>query len=321
MKQWLNIFGFLLAFSPLHIVAQNVEAFSRLTHDTIAPGQQLGMELQMKVPAGFVVNWPVFNDTLTGSVEIINRSATETTAADAQGNKTIHQKFVLTAFDTGWVYIPAVNIGFTPDGDTTAYTVQTNPLMLRVQPVAIDTTATFKPIKDTEGAPLTLADFLPWIIGIHLLAAIIFLVMWFLKKRRRRQQPAVSTEIPGLPPHELAIEKLEQLRLEKLWQQGQLKAYHTRLSDIVREYIERQFPVNAVEMTTHEILTALKPMKINEDAMQKLRLALELADMVKFAKAQPGALENDMSLNHLIDFVKESHHTAASLPAEKEELP
>lgn len=313
MKFWFLIFVFGISVCHGMLKAQNVEAVGTLSTDTIVPGEQFGMELNFRLPANFQVRWPVFADTLSTAVEILSRGATETSQTDGEGNKIMRQQFLLTSFDTGWLYIPAINIQFAPEGDTTYYSAQTNPLMLRVQPVAIDTTAAFKPIKDTEKVPLTFAEIYPWIIALHLIAALVFLVFWFLRRRKRKQAGPAEVMLPNIPPHQHALEQLEQLRHEKLWQQGQLKAYHTRLSDIIREYIEAAFPVNAVEMTTNEILFALKPLNINAEALNKLAASLELADMVKFAKAQPGAMENDMSLNHLIDFVSESYQSI--LPA------
>ena len=301
--------------------AQNVAAVSTLSTDTVVPGEQFGLELNLKIPADFQENWPVFADTLSSAVEIIQRSKTETSEKDQDGNKIMRQQFVLTTFDTGWLYIPSLDIQFAPQGDTGFYTAQTNPLMLRVQAVAIDTTASFKPIKDTEGVPVTFAEILPWIIGILGVIALLAAIVWLIRRRKPKVVVAHTDISPSVPPHITAIEQLEQLRLERLWQQGQLKNYHTRLSDIIRAYIEASFPVNAIEMTTHEILTALKPLDINTEAMNKLALSLELSDLVKFAKAQPTGMENDMSLNHLIDFVNESHQLmvpAAENNVEKE---
>ena len=59
-------------------------------------------------------------------------------------------------------------------------------------------------------------------------------------------------------------------------------------------------------MTTEEIGAALRQANINREARDKLNSTLTLADLVKFAKEQPLPLENDLSLNHCIDFVRET---------------
>lgn len=320
MKHWLISIIFALTIAPLSLISQQAEAVSRLSTDTVVPGQQFGYELLFKTPSNFNVEWPVFADTLAASIEVLERGPVETSKPDEQGNKIIRQKIALTTFDTGWIHIPGISIRFMPESDTSIhYQVESNPLMLRVLSVPVDTTAAFKPIKNALNIPISFADILPWLIGTLVLAALVYMALRWWKKRRKGIAPESLESTPGLPPHKLALERLEQLRLERLWQQGQLKEFHTRLSDIVRAYIETEFPVNAVEMTTHEILQALNPLHINDEAMQKLRLALELSDLVKFAKAQPSGMENDMSLNHLADFVRESHQASNDEQAKKTE--
>lgn len=286
--------------------SQNVEALSVINTDSILIGQQLIYELQMKVPKGFQVNWPTFGDTLTASLEIVQQSVAEQFPLENDDQMVWRQQLVLTSFDTGFVYIPAISIDFAPEGDTVFYEAKSNPLLLRVFSVAVDTTVAFKAIKGIEEMPLTFAEVFPWVIAILAIALLLFLLVWWYMRQRNKPITLAPIAKPQVPPHLIAIEKLEELRLQKLWQNGKVKEYYTALSDIIREYIELQFPVNAIEMTTHEILEGLQTVKINEEAMYKLSVTLELADLVKFAKAHPSALENDISLNHLIDFVKES---------------
>jgi len=108
------------------------------------------------------------------------------------------------------------------------------------------------------------------------------------------------------------------LRHKKLWQSGQIKDYHTELTDIIREYISGKFNVHAHEFTSDEILTAINGTATNDEAKNKLSQTLLMADLVKFAKYQPLPLEHDSSLNNAIDFVKETIHvTTPEIEVEK----
>lgn len=79
---------------------------------------------------------------------------------------------------------------------------------------------------------------------------------------------------------------------------GQVKEYYTRLTDILRAYFEARFGVLAAEMTSDEIMNAMKDL-LNDAAMiGDLRKILSLSDMAKFAKAQPNAAENELSLTY-----------------------
>jgi len=91
-----------------------------------------------------------------------------------------------------------------------------------------------------------------------------------------------------------------------LWQSGKLKDYYTDITDIMKEYFTDRFDFDAWEMTSDEILERLQQEKLNAQAMGKLKEALELSDLVKFAKAVPSPLENETTLNYCVDFVNES---------------
>ena len=328
MKQWfVKFFGLTLGLIGLFTSAsaQNVEAVSSMSADTILPGQQITYEINLKAPEGYMVEWPVWEDTLSKAVEIIRHQDVEQLPLDDKGHVWMRQQLTITSFDTGIIQIPPIALHFSPKGDTSKYEALSNSLFLRVIPVAIDTTAAFKPIKGIQKAPLTFMEVLPWIIGLLGAALIVLFLVWYFVKRQRRTTELPRFEKPKRPPHLTAIEALESLRHERLWQNGKVKAYYSQLTDIVRLYIEQQFHVLAVEMTTDEIITGLKHLSINPQAMQKLSGTLQIADLVKFAKAQPTALENDLSLDHMLDFVKESYGNVqpaeATVPEENQEKP
>jgi len=191
-------------------------------------------------------------------------------------------------------------------GDTNARFAETVPIYLEVESPDIDPDQDIKAIKPPIHAPVTFAEIAPWLGGGLLLVLIVILVIYILKKRKKEEPIFKIRSKPALPPHREAIEKLEKLRLKKLWQSGKLKSYHTELTDIIRYYIERRFSILALEMTTDEIMDKLKLQNINDLAYKKLFNTLVLADLVKFAKEQPLPIENDTSLNNCTDFVNET---------------
>ena len=98
---------------------------------------------------------------------------------------------------------------------------------------------------------------------------------------------------PVIPPYDKAVGDLENLRQQKLWQSGKVKEYFSSLTDIAREYIEGQFGVNAVEMTTDDILEEVKPLHFSQETYNKLKETMEVADLVKFAKYSAANLESE----------------------------
>ncbi len=306
IKKLVLLGSLLVLFNQLN--GQAVEAISKISADSLKPGERLIMEINMKAPEGFEVAWPDFQDTLAAGIEILDKTEIEQIPLDENGNVWMRQELTITIFDTGYHQIPSVNLSFKPAGDSSRFEASTPPLRVYVEPVVIDTTAGFKPIIGPRKEPITFAEVLPWIIGGLGLAVLVALIIWYFVYRQRKEKPLPVFQKPEIPPYTRALEALENLRHKKLWQNGKIKVYYSELTDIVRNYIEDQFGVPAVEMTTYEIIVGIKPLNINPEATNKLEHTLQLADLVKFAKMQPSALEHDLCLENIITFVKESHN-------------
>ncbi|MEZ5146005.1 MAG: hypothetical protein R2759_02675 [Bacteroidales bacterium] len=300
-------FTLLLAFWNLISLAQT-EANIKLDTNAILVGDQTGLEIEFNCPATYEVKWPVFADTLTREIEIIKKSAKETIpSADKSQNKYI-QKLTITSFDSGYYAIPPVVIQYRKPDDSTWFTMETEPLLLGVNSVPVNLQGEIKDIKPPEHAPVTFREALPYILIFLGVALATFLLIWYFKKRKKAEPIFRVAPKPQLPAHQIAMDALETLRFKKLWQNGQIKEYHTELTDIVRDYLHGKFNIQAQEYTSDEIMEAVNKTNANAQAKDKLRQTLALADMVKFAKMQPLPLEHDASLNNAIDFVKETMH-------------
>jgi hypothetical protein len=127
------------------------------------------------------------------------------------------------------------------------------------------------------------------------LAIIGFWIYWFVIRKRKEEEDEVTYK--ALPPYDEAIYKLNELDEKLLWQNNKVKEYYSELTEIIRGYIERELKVPALEKTTDEILDMLKGFKdaetieTSEETIKKLKGLLQEADLVKFAKSKPLALE------------------------------
>jgi hypothetical protein len=297
---------------------QYAGATAKLEKNAIRIGDQVRFELNLTVPAGSKVQWPMLLDTLTGNVEILRKSGLDTVSSNTQ-QFTLKQEIVITSFDSGSYIIRPVLFKYNLKGDTLSHYTETLPVTLDVQTIKTDPAKDIMPIKPPLNAPVTLREILPWIGLIIIILALAAGVYYYLKKKKQVKPVVASRLKTTIPPYEAAIEALETLRLKKLWQSGKVKEYYSELTDIVREYIELRFPVRALEMTTSEINAALRQTDVNGSAREKLNQTLVLADLVKFAKEQPLPLENDLSLNQCIDFVRETKPARDAEPIRTEE--
>jgi hypothetical protein len=302
-----NIFlGFIFMITPVFqssAYAQEISAKAGMDTSTILLGQQVTLKIDVSLPKNKTLSWPVFTDSVAPGVEIVSTSAVDTVETSDPQRVNLTQRIRITSFDTGFHTIPSIPFYENGKRDSLHILAMTNELFLTVNTVAVDTTRAIKDIKGVMSVPLTFWEVFRWVL---LGLAIVFLVfaVWYYIHRRRKNKPVfVIPSRPSVPPHVQALGDLEKLRQAKLWQTGKVKEYHTRLTDILRIYIEKRFNIQAMEMTTDDTLETMKTLLPGTESLQLLRDILQLADLVKFAKEQPLPMQHDGSLNNGIAFV------------------
>jgi hypothetical protein len=308
MKTVFKIIFILFIFIAGNDLKAQVEAHVSLDTNAILVGDQIYLTLAISSPSDYIIDWPSLNDTIISAIEILQKSKIDSTYSQDLERLLLTQKIKITSFDSGYYAIPPFQIAYKEtDGQLIQYT-ETEAMLLEVASVPVNMEEEIKDIKAPMEAPYTFREALPWILMAMGAIAVGFFVFYYLKKRKNAEPVFKAPVKPKFPPHQIALDELEKLRLKKLWQSGRIKEYHTELTDIVRIYLNGRFYIHAPEMTTDEILEALKTTASNEQAKQKISQTLSMADLVKFAKLQPLPLEHDTSLNNAIDFVKETMH-------------
>ena len=300
--------------------AQNVEVEGKVNDTKVQVGKPFTLDLSLKVPYGWFVEWNDFAiDTLSEQLDIIKRSEVERTA-DADSNVIVKQQLTLMTFDTGQIQVPAVGLTYAKSfDDPDRLKAYTDPINLYSTTITVDTTMAYKPIVEPIAAPVQMKEVFPWILAVLLLALAVFGI-WYWRKHRKTKVDADDNIVRGpvIPPYDKAVGDLENLRQQKLWQSGKVKEYFSSLTDIAREYIEGQFGVNAVEMTTDDILEEVKPLHFSQETYNKLKETMEVADLVKFAKYSAANLESENAMSSMTEFVNESYAQFQKRKAEEE---
>lgn len=296
MSKLKYIFVCLLFFSFMSVaLAQQVKVSTSIERDSIWLGDQIKMILVAEYPTGTSVTFPQLPDSLGYGVEVVSRSARDSSKL-GDGILQMRQSYLITAFDSG--PHPIQSFKFVGRTKITPDTIRSNSLVLFVKVPPVDLKKGFADIKKPYGAPVTFKEVAPWILGFILLATIIFFIIYAIN-RRRKNIPLFSLPAkPKLPPHVIALSELDKLKEEQLWQHDKVKDYYTRLTDIIRVYLEERFEVPAMEQTTQEILTSFKAegSELKGALLTGLQRTLETSDFVKFAKYTPLADENHFVL-------------------------
>ena len=262
-------------------------------------GDQLWLTVKVSAPPGTEIG-AIRIDSLEAnpSIELIETRPASTVTESPE--LLIDQRFRLQTFDTGYVYVPELFVTYqTPDGQTdTAYTRRI-PLAVRGLPVTDENE--LQDIKDIIEEPTRLSDYWPVFLGVGLLV-LAGLAFSFWRTRAARRAPASPP--PPVPPHERALARLDELDGRQLWQSGEIKAFQSELTYILRAYLEERFDVPALESTTRELERELQRRRLLGEAQrQDLAELLRLADTVKFAKAEPPADVHQRGLERVRAFV------------------
>lgn len=287
-----------------------------LDSTTIFIGDQTDLHLQATMDATEQVSLPVYGETLMPEIEIVDRTIADT-AQLSDGRMQVNQYLTITSFKDSLFYIAPQP--FVCGGDT----LWSEPLSLNVvQPFEVDTTLAITDIKDIQKAPIWWWGIIRWIL-LGLLVIGLGIGVYYLVRYIRKHKtgaPEEEEQVPLRPAEEVALEKLDEIKAEKIWQEGKVKEYHTELTDVIREYISRRYEVSSTEKTSDETLRELKPlMKEQKDLFDRLRKMLSLADLVKFAKWTTTPDENESALLTAYDFVRETTPTETHENDEKEE--
>ena len=238
---------------------------------------------------------------LGNNIELVSQPKTDTLKTGSSGTE-LQTTFTFTSFDSGSHVIPLIN-GYLQNPDGSIDTVTFDAGKLEVTTIQIDTT-TYRPfdIKEQMTYPYTVKEFLPWIAVAVGAVAIIYFFIRLWKRWRERRSLFTGPSIPD-SPYIAALKELETIRNERLWQNNQMKLYYTRITDVLRVYIEARFALQAMEKTSAEILYELRSKEIEESEYNSLKELLEVADLVKFAKYVATETENENAIPRAIRFV------------------
>ncbi|MBO4870598.1 MAG: cell wall anchor protein [Muribaculaceae bacterium] len=293
----------LLAMVALSAMSAPVTVTAKLDSAILLMGKTTALHLEVVQDKNQHGMFPIDQtDTLSAMVEIAEHRKADTT--DLGNNRIqINRDIILQSFDSGLYAVGP--IAYIVDRDT----FFSKQLTLKVLPVNVDTLQDIHDIKPVEGVPFKFFDWVPdviadywwaWLLALLLIGGALYYYFHWYKKGINPLKP----ERKRLPPYEEAMLNLQNLKQQQLWQNGQEKEYFTGLTDILRVYIDRRFHVNAVEMTTTQIIDTLKQNEETRAVNEQLSMILEIADFVKFAGARPLADDNEMAYQRAVNFVE-----------------
>ncbi len=155
-------------------------------------------------------------------------------------------------------------------------------------------------LKDLVDIP-TGHEWVLWLLVATAVMVVVGVVAWFISRRLAKRSERLAPPPPP-PPHVVAWERLQRA----LGQIHEAERFCVEVSQIIRDYLEQRFDLQAPDRTTEEFLFELQSsQRLATEHKQLLADFLSACDMVKFAKAEPPEQE-----------LRDLHETASRLVGE-----
>lgn len=305
----------LVLLSAFNVQAQQVKGAVDTT--SIRIGEQITYEFQVEADSTDLVMFP--EGQTFQPLEMIEAYQVDTSYAGAKMN--LIKRYGLTQFDSGSYTIPRQLISINQQP------FYTDSVAIEVNNVVIDTTKQgLYDIKDIVAVERATSKIWTYLLYFLILAAVIAVFLYFIIRRSRKKAEAEKK----LPPFEQALFSLKQLDLEYkeptrgIDERDVTKAYYSKLTDIVRRYLDEEVYDRSMESTSSELIERLMLEKqegkidLSKETILKLDQILKRADLTKFARTSPGTGQAEADRLVAEEIVKETKE--AIPPPTEEEL-
>ena len=276
-----------------------------LSDDTVMIGDHFYLNVEITKDMVQMVEFPRLENLMGGTWEILEEEPIDTLEVDGRMQRLL-KRYRMISFQEGSFDVDSFPLLYLDKNIVdTIFAEQINHLV--VDTYIVDTVnQTIFDIKAPMDTPLLVGEVSGY-IGFGVLAlAVLVAIIDLLARRMSRREGKQEQFRPREAPHVIAIRQLEMLNNQKIWQNNKHKLYYTRLTDILREYIDGRYGISAREMTSDEILDAVKELDLNVKDYDYLKSVLKDADLVKFAKSVPEAEQNEGAYFKAYYFVEDT---------------
>ncbi|TDI91232.1 MAG: hypothetical protein E2O77_07145 [Caldithrix sp.] len=279
----------------------SISIHSKVDKSTITIGDLVTYSIIVTHDAGVQVELPELGANL-GAFEIRDYTVHE---PFIENSKSVEQfDYIISTFDVGEFEIPPLSFYYSFPPDSIKHELKTKKLKILVESMRPSEEGDIRDIK----APLVLPkDYRKWIIwGSIGFAAILFAgILFYIWRRKRAGKGLLPEKIkPPHPPHEIALQELTALKGSSLLQEGKVKEFYIRISEVIRRYVEGRYFIVAMELTTFELIENLERSEISAEEISMFQEFLSTCDLVKFAKYTPTSAKNLVNLDKAFEIVE-----------------
>lgn len=307
----------LLAAATASAQTPTVEA--RIVPNSIGIGDTFTLEIDVERDQVQVTEFPLYEND--DKLEVVQSLPVDTLSREGRRLR-LRKRYVMQAFSEGRYNLGRPGVLYA-DKNIVDTLWARDSLYLEVATFQIDSTSqSIYDVKPQWNLPFRFGEvsgYAQWgALALVLLLAAAYALKRYLESRGKRLGDLFRPS-PPQPPHVVAIKALEALHHQKLWQNNKHKQYYSALTDILRTYVAARWGFGAMEMTSDEIIEAMRAEELPDKARMDLTAILRDADLVKFAKATPDAEQNEADYLKAYYFVEETKVAEAEEETEGQE--
>ena len=295
---------------------------ARIEPDSIGIGDRFDYVIEVEKDLVQEIGFPVFEQQGPG-LELVKDHATDTLLREGRLLK-LRKRYTMQAFEEGDYRLGRGEVLYI-DKNIVDTLSGRDSLRLTVTTFQIDSTSqSIYDVKGQRRLPFRFAEIGGYVRWGLLALALLLGGLWLLRRwlaARGKGLGDLFRPAPPQPPHVVAIRALEALHHQKLWQNNRHKQYYSGITEILRTYIAGRWGIGAMEMTSDEIIAAMRGVELPDKASMDLTAILRDADLVKFAKDTPDAEQNEADYLKAYYFVEETKLVEESEAANPESEP
>ena len=299
MKLKINFKKNIILISFLLLVVANSFATNIKSHLENADSLFIGSPFQLVVDINSTIADSLYIppvDTLDIFILATEPTINEIDLDDNTRKTTI--SFTFQPFDVGEFTLPPIDFIVRSNGELNS--LKSDEYKLKIYSTVPDSIQVIADIAPVKYVHLGFWDYLVILIAILIVVTAIFALIKFIKKPKEK---VVETKVVDTrPAYEICLKQIELLKKDDFLRKGDFLSYYFRLSYIMRLFVELQFKVKALEMTTAEIRLHLTKIEPKEKSF--ILNYLINCDKIKFAKFMPKLSEADFALEELENYIK-----------------
>ena len=302
--QFKILFTVLLIFGSCvgnSVFSQSPVVKTSVDKNEILIGQQIKYRVEISFPINtFRLQWFDLPEEMN-HFSVVSKDKLD--SATNQDINTFGQTIILTSFDSGRQFIPAMPLRITDMNDENAFTMFTDSIPINVMHSPLDS---IQPFHDIKTIIEVKAGWQWWVWALIIAGGIILIAMIILViKRLKKKKQTVDIFASKLTPYEEAVKAFSDLENEQLLNKQGEKEFHLRLSQIFKRYLSRKLNVNKMHLTTDDILIEITPLDVEKTSIANLANSLRMGNAVKFAQFIPAATESEHCKNVVQEMIKE----------------